>query len=124
MLWLFPLLGFLASMVLMLTEPGILTELLEEGTIQGIRMGAELLLAGAIIDVLVPLVMAFLSLTLKGSINRWLNILVGGVYAVLEFITLVEKLAAQKGYVVLMLVVAIVALVLIVWYAWKSKQKA
>jgi len=123
-LWLFPLLGFLASMVLMLTEPGILTELLEEGTIQGIRMGAELLLAGAIIDVLVPLVMAFLSLTLKGSINRWLNILVGGVYAVLEFITLVEKLAAQKGYVVLMLVVAIVALVLIVWYAWKSKQKA
>jgi len=87
-------------------------------------MGAELLLAGAIIDVLVPLVMAFLSLTLKGSINRWLNILVGGVYAVLEFITLVEKLAAQKGYVVLMLVVAIVALVLIVWYAWKSKQKA
>jgi len=123
-LWLFPLLGFLASMVLMLTEPGILTELLEEGTIQGIRMGAELLLAGAIIDVLVPLVMAFMSLTLKGSINRWLNILVGGVYAVLEFITLVEKLAAQKGYVVLMLVVAIVALVLIVWYAWKSKQKA
>jgi len=123
-LWLFPLVGFLASMVLMLTEPGILTELLEEGTIQGIRMGAELLLAGAIIDVLVPLVMAFLSLTLKGSINRWLNILVGGVYAVLEFITLVEKLAAQKGYVVLMLVVAIVALALIVWYAWKSKQKA
>jgi len=123
-LWLFPLVGFLASMVLMLTEPGILTELLEEGTIQGIRMGAELLLAGAIIDVLVPLVMAFMSLTLKGSINRWLNILVGGVYAVLEFITLVEKLAAQKGYVVLMLVVAIVALALIVWYAWKSKQKA
>jgi len=122
-LWLFPLMGFLASMVLMLTEPGILTELLEEGTIQGIQMSAELLLVGAIIDVLVPLVMAFLSLTLKDSINRWLNMLVGGIYAVLEFITLLEKLAAAKGYVVLMLIVAVVSLVLIVWYAWKSKQK-
>ena len=97
---------------------------MEEGTIEGMQMGAELLLAGAIIDVLGPLVMAFLSLTLKDSINRWLNILVGGIYAVLEFITLVEELARPAGYVVLMLIAAVVAPVLIVWYAWKSKQKA
>jgi len=119
-LWLFPLLGFLASMVLMLTEPGML----EEGTLQGIQMTAEVLLVGATIDVLVPLVMAFLSLTLKDSINRRLNMLVGGIYAVFEFITLVEKSAAAKGYVLLMLIAAIVALILIVWFAWKSKQKA
>jgi len=50
--------------------------------------------------------------------------LVGGVYAVFESITLVEKLATQKAYVLLMLVAAIVALVLIVWIAWKSKEKA
>jgi len=120
MLWLFPLLGFLASMVFMLTEPSML----EEGTLQGIQMTAEVLFVGAIIDVLGPLVMAFLSLTLKDSVNRRLNMLVGGVYAVFESITLVEKLATQKAYVLLMLVAAIVALVLIVWFAWKSKQKA
>jgi len=120
MLWLFPLLGFLASMVFMLTEPGML----EEGTLQGIQMTAEVLFVGAIIDVLGPLVMAFLSLTLKDSVNRRLNMLVGGVYAVFESITLVEKLATQKAYVLLMLVAAIVALVLIVWIAWKSKEKA
>ena len=123
-LWLFPLVGFLASLILMLTEPSILAELLEKGTIEGAQMGAELLLAGAIIDILVPLVMAFLSLTLKDSINRWANILVGGIYAVLEFISLLEELAAPKGYVVVMLIAAVVAPVLIVWYAWKSKKKA
>jgi len=101
-----------------------LAELIEEGTIEGMQVGPELLLVGAVIDILGPLVMAFLSLTLKGSINRWLNIIVGGIYAVLEFITLLEELVNPKGYVVLMLIAAVVAPVLIVWYAWKSKQKA
>ena len=125
-LWLFPLMAFLASAVLLFMEPGVLAELVEDGTIEGKQVGPELLLAGAAIDILVPLVMAFLSLTLKGSINRWLNIIVGGIYAVLESITLLEELTggAPTGYVILMLIAAVVALVLIVWYAWKSKQKA
>ncbi len=122
-LWLFPLMAFLASALLMFMEPGVLAELIEEGTVEGKQVGTELLLAGAVIDILGPLVMAFLSLTLKGSINRWLNIIVGGIYAVLEFITLLEELANPQGYVVLMLIAAVVASVLIVWYAWKSKQK-
>ena len=125
-LWLFPLMAFLASAVLLFMEPGVLAELVEEGTIEGKQVGPELLLAGAVIDILVPLVMAFLSLTLKGSINRWLNIIVGGIYAVLESITLLEELTGgtPTGYVILMLITAVVALVLIVWYAWKSKQEA
>ncbi|UCC28679.1 MAG: hypothetical protein JSW29_06760 [Candidatus Bathyarchaeota archaeon] len=122
-LWLFPLVGFLASAVLLFMEPGVLAELVEEGTIEGMQAGTELLLVGAAIDILGPLVMAFLSLTLKGSINRWLNVIVGGIYAVLEFITLLEELANPKGYVVLMLIAAVVAPALIVWYAWKSKQE-
>jgi hypothetical protein len=123
-LWLFPLMSFLASMVLMFLEPGILAELLEKGTIEGLAMNAELLAASAVIDILVPLLMVFLSLALKDRVNRWLNIVVGGVYAVLMIVTLVEELMAPEGYVVLMLIAAIVALLLIVWYAWKSKQKA
>ncbi len=123
MLWLFPLMAFLVSAVLLFMEPGVLAELIEEGTIEGMQVGPELLLVGAIIDILGPLVMAFLSLTLKGSINRWLNIIVGGIYAVLEFITLLEELVNPKGYVVLMLIAAVAAPVLIVWYAWKSKKE-
>ena len=124
-LWLFPLMAFLASAVLMFLEPGVLEQIMA-GEVEGKKLGTELLLAGAIIDILGPLTMAFLSLTLKGSINRWLNIIVGGIYAVLESITLLEELTAgtPSGYVILMLIAAVVALVLIVWFAWKSKQKA
>jgi len=125
-LWLFPLMAFLASAVLMFLEPGVLEQIMA-GEVEGKKLGTELLLAGAIIDILGPLTMAFLSLTLKGSINRWLNIIVGGIYAVLEFITLLEELTVgtPTGYTIVMLIAAVVALILIVWYAWKwPKQEA
>jgi len=92
------------------------------GEVEGQELSVELLLMSAVIDILGPLVMAFLSLTLRDSVNRWLNIVVGGIYAVLEFVTLLEELANPKGYVMLMLIAAVVAPVLIVWYAWKSKR--
>ncbi len=122
-LWLFPLVVFLASAVLMFMEPGIIEQIIA-GEVEGKALSVELLLAGAVIDILGPLVMAFLSLTLKGSINRWLNIIVGGIYAVLGFITLLEQAANPKAYAIVLLVGAVVAPMLIVWYAWKSKQKA
>jgi len=121
-LWLFPLVAFLASATLMFLEPGVIAQIIT-GEVEGIELGAELLLVGAIIEVLGPLAMAFLSLTLKNPVNRWVNIIVGALYAVLEFITLVENLAHPRAYSILMLIVAVVAPVLIVWYAWKSKEK-
>jgi len=120
-LWLFPLMGFLASVVLMFLEPGVVEQIIA-GEVEGQELSVELLLMSAVIDILGPLVMAFLSLTLRDSVNRWLNIVVGGIYAVLEFVTLLEELANPKGYVMLMLIAAVVAPVLIVWYAWKSKR--
>lgn len=122
-LWLFPLVAFLASAILMFLEPGVIEQIIT-GEVEGVELGVELLLVGAIIDVLGPLVMAFLSLALKNPVNRWLNIIVGVVYAVLEFITLVENLAHPRAYSILMLIAAVVAPVLIVWYAWRSKQTA
>jgi branched-subunit amino acid transport protein len=72
---------------------------------------------------LVPLVMAFLSLTLKESMNRWVNIIVGAVFAALWFTGIVD--AAQSAYWggALMTLSAVVTSALIVWYAWKSKQE-
>ena len=122
MLWLFPLVAFLASAVLMFLEPGVIEQVIA-GEVEGQKLGLELLLVGAIIDILGPLVMAFLSLTLKDSVNRWLNIIVGAIYAVLEFITLLEQLVNPRGYSILLVIAAVVAPVLIVWYAWKSKKE-
>jgi hypothetical protein len=77
-----------------------------------------------VIVTLIPLLMAFLSLTLKDSINRWLNIIVGIVFIILMPIGGVVFPTAYLPAIILIAIAEVVALALIVWYAWKSKQKA
>ncbi len=87
----------------------------------GIRVTPELLLVFAIMF-LIPLVMAFLSLTLKDSTNRWANIIVGIAYTGFGLMELGMHISA--AYYVLTGIAGVVASALLVWYAWKSKQKA
>jgi len=124
-LWLFAEVAGLASVMLMFMEQDVLVELVEEGTIAGMQMSSDFLLLGAVL-LLVPLIMAFLSLTLKDRINRWLNIIVGIVFIVLIPIGTGFGLipTAYLPSMIVIAIVEIVALALIVWYAWKSKQKA
>jgi len=114
-LWLFMTLAALVMTILMLMEPGVLEGIMA-GEILGMQITPEILLVAAI-ERLVPLVMAFLSLTLKDAINRWANIIVGIVYTVLNLVSAIG--ASPQG--ILMWVSAAVATALIVWYAWKSK---
>lgn len=120
-LWLFAAVAFLAHQILVLMEPGIIAQLMA-GEAEGQKIGPELILSFAIL-MLVPMVMAFLSLTMKDSMNRWVNIIVGAVFAALWFTGVVD--AARSAYWggALMMLSAVVASALIVWYAWKSKQK-
>ncbi len=118
-LWLFSAVAFLAHQILALMEPGVIAQIMA-GEVEGMKIGPELILLFAILF-LVPLIMAFLSLTLKDSINRWANIIVGAVFAIL-FIGVIVTVAKLSGEI-LMTLSTVVALVLIVWYAWKSKQK-
>ena len=122
-LWLIYDVAGLAAVALMFMEPGVLAELVEEGTIEGLQMGPEMLLVGAVL-LLVPLVMAFLSLILKDSSNRWANIIAGIVFIGLGVTDLPTYVAKPSAYAILMWLSTIVATVLIVWYAWKSKPKA
>ena len=66
---------------------------------------------------IVPYMMAVLSLTLKDSINRWVNLIVGLVYIALMVIRLIEL--AVEPYAILISLTEFVPLILIVWYAWK-----
>jgi len=114
-----------ASSIVGIFEQGVIAQVME-GEVEGMTIGPELLLIFAIM-LLYPLVMAFLSLTLKDSINRWTNIIVGIVSAVLGLFGPIDYLAKQSAYsayVTLIGIVGFVAAALIVWYAWKSKQKA
>jgi hypothetical protein len=121
-LWLFASVAFLAHQILVLMEPGIIAQLMA-GEAEGQKIGPELILFFAI-SMLVPLVMAFLSLTLKDSMNRWVNIILGTVFAALWFVGVVSAALSAYWGEALMTLSAVAASTLIVWYAWKSKQKA
>lgn len=118
-LWLFASIAFLAHQIILLMEPGIIAQLMA-GIAEGQKISSGMILFSSIL-MLVPMIMAFLSLTLKGSLNRWLNIIVGTVFAVLWFISVTE--AAKSAYWggALMTLSAAVASALIVWYAWKHR---
>lgn len=118
-LWLFASIAFLAHQIIVLMEPGIIAQLMA-GMAEGQKISPGMILFFAIL-MLVPMIMAFLSLTLKDSLNRWLNIIVGAVFAVLWFTSVIE--AAQSAYWggALMTLSAAVASALIVWYAWKHR---
>jgi hypothetical protein len=121
-LWLLAAVAFLAHQMLVLMEPGIIAQLMA-GEAEGQKIGPELILFFAVL-MLVPLVMAFLSLTLKDSINRLANIIVGAVFAALWFVGVVDAALSAYWGEALMTFSAVVASALIVRYAWKSKQKA
>ena len=122
MLWLFYAVAFLVVLTLGLAEPGALEQLMA-GEIGGMKITPELMLGLAIL-ILMPLIMAFLSLTCpKDSRNRWANIIVGLFYTGLQLFALVGTLAQPSAWAILMEVAKVVAPALIVWYAWKSKQK-
>jgi hypothetical protein len=116
-LWLFEEVAFLAYMMLTTLEPGVIEQIMA-GEIEGMKIGPEILLLLAIL-LLVPLVMAFLSLTLKDSTNRWANIILGIVFAGLELLNLVELLANPSAHRILMTLSKVVVAALIVWYAYK-----
>ena len=122
-LWLFWIVAFLVTMMLALFEPGVIEQIIA-GEFAGTKIGPEIMLINAI-SLLIPLAMAFLSLTLKDSMNRWANIIVGMIFTVFQLVALIEMstLPTVYAYAVLIELSKVVAPALIVWYAWKSKQK-
>ena len=116
-LWLFGEVTLLTFLVLEFLEQGVIQGIIA-GDMKGLPLGPETLLFYAV-SLLIPLVMAFLSLTLKDSMNRRVNIIVGVVYTVLYLCDLVAHLAVPYAYAILMGIASVVAQLLIVWYAWK-----
>ena len=124
-LWLFTGMAYLAYMVLMLMLPGAIEEMLAGGIPE---LQNPVIMLTITLTLLILFIMPFLTLTLKDSINRWVNVILGIIYAVLEFGALIDIYThAQKTYAHIIITTCskIVATVLIAWYAWKwPKQEA
>ena len=89
-LWLFGEVTLLTFLVLEYMEQGVMEGIIA-GNMRGLHLGPGTLLFYAV-SLLIPLVMAFLSLTLKYSMNRWLNIILGVIYTLLYLSDLIAHL--------------------------------
>ena len=123
-LWIILAVCFSAYLFLRFMEPGII-----EGIISG-QFGksqsqiSEGFLFYLAIFWFIPVIMAFLSLTLKGSSNRWTNFVLGLLVAIAFVYGLIES--ARMGHSAAILVdyfLGIVAAALIAWYALKWPEQ-
>ena len=85
------------------------------GVYEGIKVTEGLLLFFTIFW-LIPLTMAFLSLILKDSANRWANIIMSIIWGVMWVMDMIEGGLLQAQYLILVSMFVVVAL--IVQYAW------
>ena len=85
------------------------------GEIGGMQITQELWLGIAKLMV-IPIVMVFLSLTLKYPVNRWANIIVAIVFFGFNLIGLPTYPSAYEKFLI---VVGLVFNVLTVWFSWK-----
>jgi len=85
------------------------------GEIEGVQVSQKVWL-GIAIFMVIPIVMVFLSLTLKNPVNRWANIIVATIIFIFNLIGLPTYPGAYDKFLI---IVGLVFNVLTVWYAWK-----
>ena len=88
---------------------------LKVGEIGGKQMTQEMWLGIAIL-MAIPIVMVFLSLTLKQPVNRWVNIVVAVFFFIFNLIGLPTYPSAYDKFLI---VVGLVFNALTVWHAWQ-----
>ena len=117
-LWIFILFNIIFLEFHKLLQPGFIEEVMT-GTINGTRMTQGVLLLGAIV-LEIPIAMALLSRVLKYRVNRWANIIAGAMVIAIVITNVTTNLDN-----IFSSTIAVVASLLIVWYAWKwPKQEA
>jgi hypothetical protein len=103
---------------LIIIEPGVLDEFLGSGTYEGTEITTAMTVQLAVF-VIVPLVMALLTLTLPHVANRLSNVILGLVMAIFDGMDMVTHLAdGQFGGEVLMITTMTIVALVIAWLAW------
>ncbi len=119
-LWLLVVALLLAKFSIALLEQGVISKIME-GQYEGQGLGPEVLLASTILF-LIPLAMAFLSLMLKSSLNRWTNVILGTFFFISGLSDVPGSIAELSAHGLLLDISVLLSTALIVWYAWKIKE--
>ena len=102
-----------------LYAPGKLQEILA-GRMEPLGQVTEGVLLGTTVSMTIPSLMIFLSLVLRRTPNRWLNIVLGIVYSLFVLITM----QGAWAFYLFLGTVDIALTLLIVWYAWRWPRVA
>lgn len=113
---------FLVFHVLLFLKPGVIDGIIA-GEIEGMQIGPEMLLFFAVVY-LIPLAMAYLSLTLKDSANRWANIILGLFFASFSILDITDQVKDTHAFLMLLSIAAIIVPAFIVWlaYRWPKRE--
>ena len=119
-LWIFFAVAMAAHYAMLVFEPDVLQK---TGADASAGAGARLAIGEAFVNWLIPLTMAFLSVTLGGLANRYLNMVLGGLFTLLGIIHIAVcpiVHISKKPAVHQLLIVGstIVVTALIFWSAW------
>ena len=123
-LWIFAAVAMVVHYAMLLFEPDVLKEMLsEEMTPATKRANARLAIMEVFADWLIPLTMAFLSVTLEGLANRYLNMVLGGLYILLSIFhiakcPIIHVSNKPSVHQLLICISTVVVTALIFWYAW------
>ena len=112
--WVALLFFYLYNDVFSFFKPGRIEEIIT-GEIAGFQF-TQVVLMGAAILMMIPILMVFLSLTLPAKVNRWANIILGIFHIVLLFFTVMP---GSWAYYIFYMILEGVFCALIVWHAWK-----
>ena len=119
-LWVTLLLIYIYVDIFGFYKPGIIEDILA-GKVWEFKI-TQAWAVGALILMMIPSLMVFLSMTLKASLNRWTNIIVGILYIIIGVITTIGETWA---FYIVGHIVGIMLLLVIVWTALKwPKQEA
>jgi hypothetical protein len=115
-LWIFAAVTMSAHYALLFFEPDVLQK-------TGAGASTRLAIVEAFANWLIPLTMAFLSVTLEGLANRYLNMVLGGLYILLSIFhvarcPIIHVSNKPSVHQLLVGISTVVVTALIFWYAW------
>ena len=118
-LWIFLAVAMSAAMILFIMGPGVVEDLIA-GEMEGIEISAVILFVFALFWI-IPLAMAFLTLVLKDTVNRYSNAILGLFFAVFYLVDISGHLSRGEGFGghIIMGIIGIFVALLIFWHAWK-----
>jgi Family of unknown function (DUF6326) len=113
-LWATLMFFYIYADIFSLFKPGQVEEMMAR------RMGPLPVTQGSLLTasilMLIPAVMVFLSLALRPRVDRWANIILGGLYTAVNIGNL---LGETWAFYILYGVIEIALTLLIVWYSWR-----